>query len=175
MIKSGISLSSPPRVEEEEISVKESRSLDRYQRFTLLHTSPPLSAKRDNTHISCVTTSNGIDIETKTKRSFETSFFSIWKRNKPARSENCTIKDKRTMYIKFFLVSQQKRRELVLNLSRSKTNQQMYFKIFRIEEKMNRTIPSFSGSNGNNGHSSKSFRIEDKTNWTVPNLLESKV
>jgi hypothetical protein len=47
--------------------------------------------------------SNGIDIETKTKRSFDTLVFSISKRNEPARSENCTIKDERTMFIKFFL------------------------------------------------------------------------
>ena len=57
-------------------------------------------------------TSNGIDIETKTKRSFDTWFFSISKRNEPARSENFTIDEERRKDSQFYTGSNEKRKEL---------------------------------------------------------------
>jgi hypothetical protein len=74
---------------------------------------------------STVFTSNGIDIETKTKRGLDTWFFSISKRSEPVRSENFIIEDDRTELIQIFLGSKQKRRELVLNFSRLKRNKKV--------------------------------------------------
>jgi len=96
-------------------------------------------------------TSNGIDIETNTKQSFDTSFFSISKRSEPACSEHFIMEDVWTKFVWFLERSKQKRIELVLNFLDRRGWNRCSSKLLGTKNKRTELFRSFLGSKRNEG------------------------
>jgi len=101
--------------------------------------------------LTVVGNSNGIDIETKMKQTFDTSLFMISKRSKQACSDNFIIEDERTELICFFERSKQKRTELVLNFLDRRGWNRCSSKFLGTKNKQTQLFQSFLRSKRNEG------------------------
>ena len=63
----------------------------------VVDTNHPIIIGVVDTYNKCIKDSDGIDIETKAKRSFDPPIFLISNRNEPAYSENFWIEEKQTI------------------------------------------------------------------------------